>query len=200
MPVKKSTTKKRTTRPYVPILVGTARKGSASKKLAPYLKTELQKAAKSLRFEVLEASDFAKKRTIPNWEDNDHTAAWQKIAKKAAAFVLIVPEYNHGYPSELKNILDQDAIHYLGKPVLLVGVSVGAFGGVRVIDHLQPVLTELGMTNVPYPLIFPNIDDVLDQPEKERNATYQRRIKKSATALATYEQHLRGIAKTLSSL
>jgi NAD(P)H-dependent FMN reductase len=67
---------------------------------------------------------------------------------RADALVLVVPEYNHGYPGLLKHVLDTNLAEYIHKAAGIVGVSAGVFGGARMIQNLIPVLRELGLVTI----------------------------------------------------
>lgn len=67
---------------------------------------------------------------------------------RADALVLVVPEYNHGYPGLLKHVLDTNLKEYIHKAVGICGVSTGRLGGTRVIENLLPVLRELGLVTI----------------------------------------------------
>jgi NAD(P)H-dependent FMN reductase len=77
--------------------------------------------------------------------------------------VLVVPEYNHGYPGLLKHALDTNLKEYIHKAVGVCGVSAGAFGGTRVIENLLPVLRELGLVTIFWDVNFGLIKSVFDQ-------------------------------------
>jgi len=67
---------------------------------------------------------------------------------RADGIILVVPEYNHGYPVLLKHALDTNLKEYIHKAVGVCGVSAGRFGGARVIENLLPVLRELGLVTI----------------------------------------------------
>lgn len=52
---------------------------------------------------------------------------WSKFAASCAAFVIVTPQYNWGYPGELKNALDHLYHEWSGKPVAIV--TYGGHGG-----------------------------------------------------------------------
>lgn len=59
--------------------------------------------------------------------------------------IIVTPEYNYSVPGVLKNALDWASRPgynsvLKGKPVLIVSVSAGLFGGVRAQAHLKNVL------------------------------------------------------------
>lgn len=69
----------------------------------------------------------------------DTTLARKFIA--ARALHVVTPEYNGAYPGSLKHVLD--AVPYRqsfdDKPVALVGIAAGDFGGLRAVDQLSAV-------------------------------------------------------------
>lgn len=76
--------------------------------------------------------------------------AWSAFAASCAAFAVLSPEYNGGYPGELKNALDHLFHEWAGKPVLLV--TYGGGGGARCQAQLRAVLEALRMRVVPDPV------------------------------------------------
>lgn len=75
-------------------------------------------------------------------------AGFSEAMLRADGLVIVVPEYNHGYPGILKHVLDSNLKEYIHKPVGLCGVSAGGFGGTRVIESMLPVMRELGMVSI----------------------------------------------------
>ncbi|PIR59162.1 MAG: NADPH-dependent FMN reductase [Candidatus Pacebacteria bacterium CG10_big_fil_rev_8_21_14_0_10_56_10] len=69
----------------------------------------------------------------------------RRQVEAAEAYILVGPEYNHGYSGSLKYMLDLNLKQYIHKPVAMVGVSAGPFGGTRMIEALVNVVRELGM-------------------------------------------------------
>ena len=72
-------------------------------------------------------------------------AGFSQLCERADAYVIVAPEYNHGYPGSLKHALDTNLKEYIHKAVGLCGVSAGGFGGTRVVEQLVQVVRELGM-------------------------------------------------------
>jgi NAD(P)H-dependent FMN reductase len=89
-------------------------------------------------------------------------AAFSKAVTLADALVLVVPEYNHGYPGLLKHALDTNLEEYIHKAVGICGVSAGGFGGTRVIQNLLPVMRELGLVTIFWDMNFSNVQSVFD--------------------------------------
>lgn len=160
----------------IPIVLGTARKGCQSEKIAQAL-FEILEERTDIKVKFVDVKDYTHGRTIPPWENNEDTKAWRDIAKEAKGFLLVVPEYNHGYPGELKLLLDQELEAYRSKPVAICTVSRGGFGGVRVYDHLLPVLHEMGFNTVHKSLPISKVE------EFERDEHFEKKVHELADAL-----------------
>jgi NAD(P)H-dependent FMN reductase len=109
--------------------------------------------------------------------------AYKKIIEEADALLIVVPEYNHGYPAALKRALDSEYGVYLHKPVALAGVSNGPWGGVRAIELLLPILRTFGMLLSKADLNFPYVEKLFDQDGNLLDEAYLPRIEKSLTEL-----------------
>jgi NAD(P)H-dependent FMN reductase len=87
-----------------------------------------------------------------------------------------VPEYNHGYPGLLKHALDMNLKEYIHKAVGLCGVSAGAFGGTRVIEHLLPVMRELGLVTTFTDVNFSNVGKIFNENGELLDQSFVRRV------------------------
>ncbi len=85
------------------------------------------------------------------------------LMARADGLIIVVPEYNHGYPGLLKHLLDTCLKEYIHKAVGLCGVSAGAFGGARVIQNLLPVMRELGLVTTFYDLNFSSVQSLFNE-------------------------------------
>jgi NAD(P)H-dependent FMN reductase len=74
---------------------------------------------------------------------NAHTKEWTAKIDSADGYVLITPEYNHGYPAVLKNALDFAYAEWHRKPVAFV--SYGVMNGVRAVEQLKQVAIQLNL-------------------------------------------------------
>lgn len=68
----------------------------------------------------------------------DHTKAWSAEMKRHSAYLIVSPQYNHGYPAVLKNALDYLWYELKGKPVALV--TYGGHGGSQSNKQLRQIL------------------------------------------------------------
>ncbi|GAB2495145.1 NADPH-dependent FMN reductase [Nocardiopsis aegyptia] len=65
----------------------------------------------------------------------------------ADGFVVVTPEYNHGYPGPLKSAIDSARREWFGKPVGFVSYG-GRSGGLRAVEQLRAVFSELHTTTL----------------------------------------------------
>lgn len=72
---------------------------------------------------------------------HEHTRSWSALVGGFDAFIFVVPEYNHSMPAVVKNAIDYLYAEWAHKPVGFVGY--GLAGGVRAVEHLRLVLTEV---------------------------------------------------------
>ena len=80
-------------------------------------------------------------------------------------------------------LLDQDYENYKGKKVLLCGVSIGGFGGVRGVENLLPVCRELGFLTLQPSLYFSKVEENFAKSKAELDDQYQENINKSVDLL-----------------
>jgi NAD(P)H-dependent FMN reductase len=142
---------------YVPIILGTARAGRQSENVAKFMLSEAK--SRGLECEIIDARDYAPKAT----DNTGKSAAAKKLSEKiakAAGLIVVSPEYNHGYPGELKLMLDLCYSEYAGKPLGICGVSAGPLGGARMVEQLRLVAVELRMQNMREALYFPAVQDL----------------------------------------
>ncbi|HZS00911.1 MAG TPA: NADPH-dependent FMN reductase [Chloroflexota bacterium] len=164
------------TRPlFIPIILGTTRQGRASENVARFVHGELRKRPavetalldlRDLRFPTDDAGEAIK--------DPDFSAT----CARADGLVLVVPEYNHGYPGLLKHALDTNLKEYIHKAVGICGVSAGGFGGTRVIQNLLPVMRELGLVTIFWDGNFSGAQDLFDADGRIRDTAYVARTEK----------------------
>lgn len=66
---------------------------------------------------------------------------------RADGFVVVTPEYNHGYPGSLKDAMDLVHAEWRAKPMAFVSYG-GVSGGVRAVEQLRQVAVELHLVPV----------------------------------------------------
>ena len=145
---------------YIPIILGTARTGRQSEKAARFMLQKAQEAG--LESELVDVRDYR----IEVTDNTEKSAQAQKLAEKANradGFIIVSPEYNHGYPGELKMFLDMLFGQYAHKPVGICGVSSGAWGGARMVEQLRQVCLAFHMVPTSEAVYFPKIQELFDE-------------------------------------
>jgi len=142
-------------------ICGSLRKGSYSRDI---LNSIAEQLPEHTHFVELDPEPF-----VHYNEDLDQGAGPETVSQGRAliagcdAVILVTPEFNHGIPGVLKNMLDwlsrpAFASCFVGKPVLFATVAPGALGGVRAQYQLRetfssmlcqlPSLPEIAITHV----------------------------------------------------
>lgn len=85
----------------------------------------------------------------------EHTKNWSRTINSADAFIIVNPEYNHGYSAPLKNALDYLFKEWNYKPVAFVSYG-GIAGGTRAAQMLVQVVTALKMMPLTESVHLPN--------------------------------------------
>ncbi len=168
------------TAPLVHVVLGSTRQGRAGERVARWF-LEVGAARDDLRLELVDLRDWPlpffdlpKPPAAGGYEDAAQSAWAAKVAE-ADAYVLVTPEYNHGYPAVLKNALDTVYAEWGGKPVGFVGYG-GSGGGLRAVEQLRQVVVELDMVPLRQQVALPRVyaafaeDGSLKQPWPAREA------------------------------
>lgn len=137
----------------IKIIVGSTREARFSDKPASWIYQELQKI-ESADVELLDLRDYS----MPFYDsaltpgrmggkyNNEAIQRWSGKIAEGDAFVIVTPEYNHGYTAVLKNALDVIGPEWSKKAVGFVGY--GSALGARAIEQLREVVIELDMVPI----------------------------------------------------
>lgn len=94
-----------------------------------------------------------------------HAALRQQMQQQllhADAFIIVTPEYNHGYPAALKRFIDEVPVAWEARPVGFVSYG-GVSGGVRAVEQLRQVLVEMHGMSVRSAVSFSNAWEQFDE-------------------------------------
>ncbi|CAN5775524.1 hypothetical protein BH24ACI1_BH24ACI1_24560 [soil metagenome] len=159
---------------FLPILLGTNRKGRESEKVAKWL-SEKMSDREDVETKLFDVRDFDLPQDDYGTSIGKDFPEWRDAIVRADGLVVVVPEYNHGYPGSLKSVLDLLLKEYIHKAVGLVGVSAGPWGGARVVEACVPMVRELGLAVTFTDLNFPIVKDKFDENCKLLDAAYNKR-------------------------
>ena len=179
-----------TNRPlFIPVILGTVRKGRASENVAKFVLGEIRKH-EGVETELIDIRDlkFPTDDAGEAIKDPNFSAAMMR----ADGLVIVTPEYNHGYPGMLKHALDTNLKEYIHKAVGVCGVSAGGFGGTRVIEALLPVLRELGLVTIFWDGNFSGAQQLFDEAGNMKDrAAHEKRMDKFLRELIWMSKVLR---------
>lgn len=156
----------------IPIILGSVRKGRKSILAANYVLEQVK--AKKITTQLVDFKVLPLPFIDSEIEPNDlkgvypypNVQKWSEIARAADGFIIVTPEYNHSFPAVLKNALDWLYPEFEKKPVALVGVSDGRFGGTRAIEHLRPVMENFSMYAIRQTVNFGPVQNAFDEQGK----------------------------------
>lgn len=126
-------------------IVGTNAKKSYNRKLLQFMKKHFESKAD---IEILDITD------VPMFNQSDNQSygpVLQMINEKITecdGVIMATPEYNHSIPSSLKSLIEWlsfDLHPLAGKPVMIVGASLGTQGSSRAQLHLRQILDAPGV-------------------------------------------------------
>ena len=158
---------------FIPVILGTTRKGRASANVAKFVFGEVQKH-NGVETEFIDLCDL--KFSSDDAGESIKDPKFSATIERADGLVLVVPEYNHGYPGLLKHALDTNLKEYIHKAVGICGVSAGGFGGTRMIQNLLPVLRELGLVTIFWDGNFSTAHKLFDEQGTLLDTAYVKRI------------------------
>lgn len=145
----------------ITLVLGTARDGRQSEKIFKHVAQLLEEHA-DVELTQVDVREYLLAYTE---EENDKSADWARIADASDAFILVIPEYNRNMPGELKLLWDSAYDEYEKKPVGLITVSSGQFGGVRMLGSLMQMCNACSMYVATNTIAVPKVKDFGDNEQ-----------------------------------
>ena len=178
----------------IPLILGTGREGRRSEAVARFVFSQLSRRA-GVEAVFVDVRDLQLAHNGPGDETRDKNFA--ALCERADGFIIVAPEYNHGYPGLLKHALDMNLPEYNHKAVGICGVSAGPFGGARMIENLVPVTRELGLVPIGVDVNFGNAGKLFDASGNLLDENYIRRVDKFLSELIWMARVLRNGRETI---
>jgi chromate reductase, NAD(P)H dehydrogenase (quinone) len=125
----------------ISIISCTDRDNSYSRKVSNIVAAKLE--ALGVPTQILDLNDIDPSHIMGTYGNPSQRMeeANKKFVVGVDRIIMVVPEYNGGFPGILKYFIDIcDPTTYKGKKVCLVGIGAGRGGNVRGIEHLTGVL------------------------------------------------------------
>jgi NAD(P)H-dependent FMN reductase len=173
---------------FIPIILGTARQGRQSEKVARFIFEETKKRA-DVETELIDVCNLPMKLDDAGEQMKD--PKFSATIERCDGLIIVTPEYNHGYPGLLKHALDMNLKEYIHKAVGICGVSAGPFGGARVIEGLLPVMRELGLVTIFEDVNFGKVQEIFDEQGRLLDQSYVKRVDKFLNELTWMARVLR---------
>lgn len=182
--------------PKISILgfAGSLRKGSYNKAL---LRAALEMVPADAELEIFDLEG------IPLFNQDLENQPLEKVKefkakiRAADAILIATPEYNYSIPGVLKNAIDNasrpygdNAFH--GKPVAIMGASIGMLGTARAQYHLRQSLVFLNMYPLNQPeVMVPLAQEKIDQNGRITDQKTREKIKELLEALVIWTRKLK---------
>jgi NAD(P)H-dependent FMN reductase len=158
------------------LLLGTARPGRQSERVARFVEKTLKDNGHVVDFiDVKDYLDVTTKMGGAPLSDSVGTK-WREIVAQKKTLLIVSPEYNHSFPGELKRLIDAAYPEYKDKHVGIIGVSMGPFGGARMIEQLQLVLIAGGAHLPRAGMIFPFVQEIFNEDGSVKDPAYTDRV------------------------
>lgn len=163
---------------YIPLIVGSTRRERQTIKVARYVFARLRLRAnvETILLDLLEYNFPIMEERLHRRDDPppglreyaDHIA-------RADSLILVSPEYNNGYPGVLKNALDYLLPEYERKPIGIVTVSAGGYGGINCLAQLRLVTLGMGAFPIPENLAVSRVHDSFSDQGTPNDPAYEKR-------------------------
>ena len=131
--------------PRLAVIVGSTREGRFAPTVANWFVDQARTRA-DIDIDVIDLADARPAAVYPA-SARDAVDAYAERIDRADGFVVVTPEYNHGYPASLKQAIDLAHHEWRAKPVAFVSYG-GMAGGLRAVEQLRQVFAELHATTV----------------------------------------------------
>jgi NAD(P)H-dependent FMN reductase len=124
------------------------------------------------------------------YADGTLAQRWRDLVRSLDAFVFVTPEYNHGYPGQLKNAIDWLWPAWHHKPCAFVTYG-GSANGARAAEQLTSVAVEVRMVPIRDQVNIRLIGVQLDERGMPTDEFYAKRTVAMLDELAWLSQVLR---------
>ena len=188
--------------PNIHVILGSTRQGRSGERVARWFMAHAR-ARSDLDVELVDLRDwplpFFDQQMPPmmGGYSDEAQQRWAEQVARADGYVLVTPEYNHGYPAVLKNALDHLFSEWNGKPVAFVGYG-GPGGGLRAVEQLRQVVVELEMVPMRQQVAIAGVYAAFDQDGRLAKH-YDRQAGAVLDELAGWTTRLAGTRAALSA-
>lgn len=184
----------------IPVVQGTLREGNETQNVARYALERLQ-AHEDIAASLIDPADLdlgdLDRRLSYKDDLSEAEQAFLDEIEPADGFVFVTPEYNHGYPGALKNVIDHVWEPWAHKIFGLVTVG-GSVGGVRCEEQLRLVINGgLNSQVLPRAVNVPAPGDTFTEEGPVDPDTWESRFDRMAHQLVVHAEAMREVRRRL---
>ena len=179
-------------------IAGSLRKESFNRSL---LRAAQELAPEGARIETFEIDGIPPFNQDEETNPDPRVVELKQRVRAADAILFVTPEYNYSIPGVLKNAIDCASRPYgdsawTGKPVAVMGASVGTLGTARAQYHLRQTFVFLNMYPVNQPeVMVSNAQKRFDQEGKLTDDTTKQLVRQLLSELVNWTKRLSNDAR-----
>jgi chromate reductase len=173
---------------------GSLRKGSYNKSL---LRVALEMVPADAKLEIFDLEGIPPFNQDLENQPPEKVKEFKAKIRAADAILIATPEYNYSIPGVLKNAIDNASRPYGdnpfdGKPVAIMGASIGMLGTARAQYHLRQSLVFLNMYPLNQPeVMVPFAQEKIDQNGLVTDQKTREKIRELVEALVIWTRKLK---------
>jgi len=173
---------------------GSLRKGSYNKAL---LRAAMEVIPADAQLEIFDLEGIPLFNQDMENQPPEKVKEFKAKIRAADAILIATPEYNYSIPGVLKNAIDTASRPYGdnafdGKPVAIMGASVGMLGTARAQYHLRQSLVFLNLYPLNQPeVMVPLAQEKIDQNGRVTDQKTREKIKELLEALVIWTRKLK---------
>lgn len=149
------------------IITSTTREGRKGIAVANWI-TEVAKKTDQYNVELLDLAEinlpFMNEPHHPRLQryQHEHTKKWSETINSADAYIIVLAEYNFGFPAPIKNAIDYLYNEWKNKAIAFVSYG-GVSGGLRSSQMLKQVVTAVHMVAVADQVSIPFFANLINE-------------------------------------
>jgi chromate reductase len=173
---------------------GSLRKGSFNKML---LRAAVEVAPEEVELEVFDLEGIPPFNQDLENTPHEKVKAFKAKVKAADGVLIVTPEYNYSVPGVLKNALDAASRPYgtspfEGKPVAIMGTSIGMLGTARAQYHLRQTMVFFNAFPLNRPeIMVPFAEKKFDETGRLTDEATREKVKELVVELVKWIKKLR---------
>lgn len=163
-------------KPKILIIIASTREGRRGDTIAKWVFNE-SKNRSDMSFELVDLKEWnlpfftsSVQPSNPDYKPEGDIQKWSEKIATGDGYIVVTPEYNHGYPASIKNAMDHLYREWAKKPMAFVSYGGGA-GGARSVEQLRQVIIDFEMVPVPTGVHIVTVRMAVDEtgtPKEER--------------------------------